>query len=272
MFSLHHLLVPVEFNEVCREALTFASTLSRRFGASLTAVHVFPMTDAVAGLGHVQPVETRCTAEFEKLLAQSGDLSVDRVCLEGDPASEIVRFAHGKKCDMILMPTRGLGPVRRFLLGSVTAKVLHDADCAVWTGIHPEALTPDGEFSIRKVCAAVDLGLQTRATLRWAGDLADAFGASLVFVHVLPHTPGPDGYDHMERIAHDELQAMVGDLGLRGELHCVAGRVPDRIAEVTSGLGCDLCVIGRGHSSGNARIGGHAYAIIRDAVCPVVSI
>ena len=34
-----------------------------------------------------------------------------------------------------MMPTHGCGPLRRFLLGSVTAKVLHDVSTAVWTGL-----------------------------------------------------------------------------------------------------------------------------------------
>ncbi len=40
------------------------------------------------------------------------------------------------------MPTHGYGPFRRFILGSVTAKVLHDADCPVWTGVHLEEAPP----------------------------------------------------------------------------------------------------------------------------------
>jgi hypothetical protein len=38
------------------------------------------------------------------------------------------------------MPTRGLWPSRRFLIGSATAKVLHDATYAVWTNPHPQEL------------------------------------------------------------------------------------------------------------------------------------
>jgi hypothetical protein len=34
---------------------------------------------------------------------------------------------------MILMPTHGYGPFRQMLLGSVTAKVLHDSKCPVLT-------------------------------------------------------------------------------------------------------------------------------------------
>ncbi len=54
------------------------------------------------------------------------------------------------------MSTRGEGAFFRFLLGSVTAKVLHEIHCPVWTGAHLEE-EPVGEFSIRNVLGSVDL-------------------------------------------------------------------------------------------------------------------
>jgi hypothetical protein len=54
----------------------------------------------------------------------------------------IVEFAHNNNITLIAMPTHGYGLFRRFLLGSVTAKVLHDADCPIWTGVHMEAAPP----------------------------------------------------------------------------------------------------------------------------------
>ena len=65
------------------------------------------------------------------------------------------------------MPTHGYGPFRRFILGSNTAKVLHDADCPVWTGVHVEEIPAFGtslpqRFSARSIWAR-------RARARWAG-------------------------------------------------------------------------------------------------------
>ena len=50
-----------------------------------------------------------------------------------------------------------LVPVRRFLLGSVTAKVLHNCGCPVWTAAHPEGEAAD-KFESRNVLCAVDFG------------------------------------------------------------------------------------------------------------------
>lgn len=45
--------------------------------------------------------------------------------LYGDIAPTIVRAASRLKCDSIIMGTRGLGPIRNLLLGSVATKVIH---------------------------------------------------------------------------------------------------------------------------------------------------
>ena len=47
--------------------------------------------------------------------------------MPGEPAREIVDFAAANQVDLVMMPTHGYGPFRQLLLGSVAAKVLHDA-------------------------------------------------------------------------------------------------------------------------------------------------
>jgi hypothetical protein len=47
-----------------------------------------------------------------------------------------VEFAANHHVDLVMMPTHGVGTFRSFLVGSVTAKVLHDANCPVWTAAH----------------------------------------------------------------------------------------------------------------------------------------
>jgi hypothetical protein len=81
---------------------------------------------------------------------------LDRVIEEGDPAHAIVDYAHKRKIDLIMMPTHGYGPFRQFLTGSVTAKVLHDARCPVWTSAHSERTSPRAAAEYRNILCAVD--------------------------------------------------------------------------------------------------------------------
>jgi nucleotide-binding universal stress UspA family protein len=49
----------------------------------------------------------------------------------GDPDKEIVRFAEDERADLIVLGSRGLGRLRRALLGSVSDSVVRHAHCPV---------------------------------------------------------------------------------------------------------------------------------------------
>ncbi|MBA2665246.1 MAG: universal stress protein [Bradymonadaceae bacterium] len=49
----------------------------------------------------------------------------------GDPAQKIVEIAAARGIDLIVIGSRGLGPVSAVLLGSVSHRVAHDAGCPV---------------------------------------------------------------------------------------------------------------------------------------------
>ena len=93
---------------------------------------------------------------------------------------------------MIVMPTRGFGPFRQMLLGSVTAKVLHDSKCPVLTGPHLEAaIHPTRWFELRRIMCAVALDWETDDALREAAELAKHLAAELIVIHVV--TPVEEG-------------------------------------------------------------------------------
>ena len=49
----------------------------------------------------------------------------------GRPGEAIVQMAQDEKADFIVMGTRGMGKIRRTILGSVSDFVLHHAHCPV---------------------------------------------------------------------------------------------------------------------------------------------
>ena len=118
------------------------------------------------------------------------------------------------------MPTHGYGPFRRFLLGSVTAKVLHDAICPVWTGPHMESAPDYSTVRFQNIVCVIDLGLHSREVLCWAGGFAREFGARLSIVHAIPSSATRlggfyfDPYELYRRqiLTHPAL-LVIGDMG-----------------------------------------------------------
>ncbi|KAK6187933.1 hypothetical protein SNE40_005852 [Patella caerulea] len=69
---------------------------------------------------------------YTKLATDAGLSSVEFIIEEGqEPWSIIVKASKDKKVDMIVMGSRGMGTIRRTLLGSVSDSVLHHSHIPV---------------------------------------------------------------------------------------------------------------------------------------------
>lgn len=290
MFSLAKLVLPVDFSDRSTGAARYARALARRFGSEITLLHVLPpphyefsalevggaMLNEMFAARSVQVRE-----ELERFLADElGQVEVRRVLLEGDPARKIIEHAHNRAADVILMPTHGYGPFRRFVLGSVTAKILHDADCPVWTGVHLEQAPPVDAIDFDHIMVALDLGPQSEKTLLWGAGLAQGYGASLRVIHVVQpcvprggEQPAGEWQKQIEERARAEVAALLARCGAEGEILIRCGDAPKVVCETAQSSHTELLVIGRGSAAGVfGRLRTNAYAIIRQSPCPVVSV
>jgi nucleotide-binding universal stress UspA family protein len=286
---LQQILVPVDFSERSLGAARYAEALNRWFGSRLYLLHVLPPPHYEFGAmevgGSVLEELFRSRAEqarndLDSFLPQELPSSfTERLLVEGDPATQIIKTAHERSCDLIVLPTHGYGPFRRFILGSVTAKVLHDADCPVWTGVHLEAASVEA-LKLEHVVAALDRGPQSERTLMWASRFATHIGARLSIVHATPNLEGqageyfdPDWRKHVDATVSEEISGMQKRLGIEAPLTLDAGDAAAVVCDLARGLKADLLVIGRGSAAGVfGRLRANAYSIIRQSSCPVVSV
>jgi len=290
MPSLAKVLLPVDFSGRIHGAARYMKALSSQFSAEATLLHVLPPPHyefsvlEVGGsvLNELYAARSKqVRLDLEALFAgEFAGLPVKRVLLEGDPAQKIVAYAHEQHSDLILMPTHGYGPFRRFILGSVTAKVLHDADCPVWTGIHLETAPPLDRIAFRNVLVAVDLTPHSAQALRWAAWFASACGARLSLIHATPSLEGrtgeyfdPEWRKHLADQARTEIAKLDAETGAQPEILVEDGDAPRVVCTAAQRLGADVLVIGRGSAAGMfGRLRTNAYAIIRQSPCPVISV
>jgi nucleotide-binding universal stress UspA family protein len=270
----------------------YAEALSIHFHCEIVLLHVvipplanFSSFEAMAYTNAddlAREIALQRTADLEAFSCTApADAAVRRVVLEGDPTQTIVEFASSENCDLIVMPTHGYGPFRRFLLGSVTAKVLHDAICPVWTGPHMERAPNYSSVHFHNIVCALDLGLHSRAVLRWAAEFARETGARLSIVHAIPSSAtrlggfyfDPDWRTQLTRTAVERIGFLRQEMGIDASVAIEAGEPPLVVTTAAEATSADLLVIGRGSTP---RAHGHlptnAYAIVRQAKCPVVTI
>jgi nucleotide-binding universal stress UspA family protein len=290
MVPLSKILLPIDFSERCLGATRYAEALATHFGSEISIVHVVePLRYSLAGLeGGIPPTvdlmeRIRSDAEYQLSAFTCeglGSFRVKRVLLEGDPARKIVGYAHDEQVNLIAIPTHGYGPFRRFILGSVAAKVLHDAECPVLTGVHMEDTPPPDSIAFRNILCAVDLGPQSRRALCWAAQAAAEFGARLVLVNAVPAIePRPgDYYDQslageIASGARQELSKLNEEMQAGAEIFVEGGDPPKVVCRAAERFRADLLVIARGSAAGiSGRLRTNAYAIIRGSPCAVVSV
>jgi nucleotide-binding universal stress UspA family protein len=178
------------------------------------------------------------------------------------------------------MPTHAHGRFRRFLLGSVTAKVLHDVECAVLTGVHRETVPLPAQVDIRRVVCAVDSDESFVPVVRGALDFSAQFKAALTVIHAVPaadETSDNRGEIELRKylfqIAEEKFARLRRAAEVDVKVALAGGSVSTVVREAALGVGADLIVIGRGHTQrALGRLRTHAYEIIRNSPCPVLSI
>lgn len=291
MALISRILAPVAFSDRCQDATRYAAALACRFHCELHLLHVF--VQPWAAYSSPEGYATPPPYDYESTVAQIKEqldgfladelrtLPVRRVLSEGDPARVIAEYACSQNCDLIVMPTHGYGPFRRFLLGSVTAKVLHDAPLPIFTGPHLEHPPALDYPRFGKILCALDLCPESHGVLEWAYRFAAEFGSEIAIVHAIPtSTTRLEGiyFDPQWRIdlaarARREIVALEDGLEMEAEVLIEIGDVPDAVRTAAQATGADLVVIGRGRPHGMlGRLRANTYGIVRESLCPVVAV
>lgn len=282
-----NILFPVDFSERSRVVAPHVKAACARFKASLTLLHLVEVPAMAYGTPEAPvvfefPVEEMKESAEKRLhdLAESEfpGMAVRTVVDEGDPGSCIAELARIWGNDLIMLPTRGQGRFRAALLGSVTAKILHDASCAVWTASHCDGAGKQ-HTDWRNIVCAIDTVPEGARLIRYATQLADS-GATIKLAHAVPVSEaGVEKYLDLEFAAFLKDQAreavagMQKEAGTNFEVLIEAGNIPETVRRVAENQRADLVLIGRGalpHFAGRLR--SHAYAIVRDMPCPVLSV
>ena len=291
MLSIHKILIPIVLPDTSRHIAQQAAWLARRFHAEIILLHVVTPLSYPAGLlesGHEVTardlhahIVQRAQKDLDQALRSELDgIAVTRVLLRGRPAHEIVTTARERNVDLIAMSTHDYGAFYPLLPGSVTAKVLHETDCPVWTGAHVEE-APAREFSIRRVLCSVELNGHSRHTVSLAAEMAAAVNATLTLVHITGSVEifGPGG-SHVDPVwkekivgfAAEEIAKLQLAVGTKAEVIIDSGKVPELLNLVAERTKADVLVIG--HIPGRSHLGdnGNGYGIIRASQIPVLSV
>jgi nucleotide-binding universal stress UspA family protein len=289
MIRFNRILFPVDLSKQSRETVPFVTTMAARFDSRLLVLHVldsqlsyYPIPAAATPAALQRDMETRENRrrEFDSFVTElCRGVSVEPRVLEGDATDQIVSCAKDNGVDLIMMPTHGFGRFRQFLLGSVTAKVLHDVACPVWTGAHMDEICSHIGRGWGRFLCAVDEDVRDASVLKWAAQFASEQGADLQVVHAvyasapLLRLESDLQHDVLFDVACVNLEKLQAVAGTKLDIRLRFGPVGDIVREAALEGQADLILIGRGAvRKGFGRLRSNAYAVIREAPCPVISL
>lgn len=132
------ILVPTDGSEFAKKAQLQAIYLAKATGAEIIALSVsenhfingISLNDEVEQLNEL--LKDRCEEdlkEFEDM--NDEEVKISSVIREGSPAKSILDVASEEDVDLIVIGSSGKSGFDRFILGSVSEKVVHTAKCPV---------------------------------------------------------------------------------------------------------------------------------------------
>jgi universal stress protein A len=144
MIALKQVLVATDFSDAADAALRYGRALAHAFGATLHVIHVVPDPLSLpwngvpegTALGALQQEWEGHARDRIAMGISDRDQAVLRVQIAvrtGEPVRQIVDYAIGHGIDLIVLGTRGRGPVAHLLLGSVAERTVRYAPCPVLT-------------------------------------------------------------------------------------------------------------------------------------------
>ncbi|MBV0900855.1 universal stress protein [Haloarcula salina] len=276
------ILVPIDDSPGSERAFEAAVTLAKQYGS---AVHVLSVVDEHG------PRTDEWDRDGDSPAAAFVDEHADAVSADGidvTPAvregvvhEEILDYADESGVDLVVMGTHGRTGVRRYLLGSVTEKVVRLSDVPV---LSVKADAEAGEVSFDDILLPTDGSSGAEAAIEPTAALASTTDAT---VHVLSAVDTRSlGIDVGSSVIIDELESVADDAvatasdrlyedGVDAVKTAVAHGIPYQvILQAIDDNDVDLVVIGTHGRTGIDRylLGSVTEKIVRTAPVPVLTV
>jgi len=136
------IFLPVVKSENNDKIISYAVILAKGSGASITAIHVLDKS-TLGGIGDVFGLRVgeyekamrkrseELLTEVQQIIEKQGIKSSVEVIGNKSVAQAIIDYARESGTDVIVIGTKGLTGVEKFVMGGVASSVIHDAHCPV---------------------------------------------------------------------------------------------------------------------------------------------
>ena len=302
-----NIVVAVDRSRHARAAIQLLQQLRWPTGAAFTFLHVLELVTITGGWQlHYHPeLWKQFTAERRKMFAQAqrflerlgtqlppGDAQPDVQVKWGLPLTGILEALKKQQADLVVVGSRGLSGVRRFLLGSVSEGVLNSAPCSVLISRGRGRGAPRERARGLRVLLAVDESEHALAAARLLRALGVPATSQVTVLHVV-EPPGDRASQLLSTTApkfREAAQALIRVTKERGRqllermkkvvthrgltIHplLVEGRPAEEIIRAAAQTHADLVILGSRGMTGlkGVFLGSVSRRVARHAPCSVL--
>ena len=292
------ILLAVDGSEEARRAARLAMTLAEGLDSELHLVHTGPMASVYAYPESViydtdlqeEVREAARRAARERLEAEAEAIGVVGKAAGthtpvGRADAEIVRVAEEVGAGLIVVGSRGLGPIRRAVMGSVSGSVVHHAHCPV---LVVRDGGRDGADLGGPIVLAVDGSEESKLAAQAATEISAASGSPVHVIYVMPtaarlyghHSYSEDVKKSLleearagaRRFLDERAESVRSAGGTVAQTYLGMGRPDEEIVELAEEIGAGMVVVGSRGLGGirRALVGSVSDSVVRHAHCPVL--
>jgi len=296
VLHIRRIVCPVDFSPISKRALDHAAVIARWYEAELVVLHVVPFMPTLFGFPAAVNTAAVAAADADAVIpeltrfveqAEAAVSATETIVRSGSPAAEILRYAAESEADLLVLGTHGRTGFERFMVGSVTEKVLRKAPCPVLSvPPHCEG-QPERPVFGRILCGA-DFSEASDHASGYALSLAQEANGQLTLLHVVDWMPDknlakypafdPAAYrEVVMREARRQLEALVPEEArnwCEPDLRISCGKPYREILRIAAEDQADLIVLGT-HGRGpidRMLFGSTTQHVVRQALCPVLTV
>ena len=230
------IMCAIDFSDFTNIILTYGKSMASEFGSTLCLCHIVSETLMVTSLGHAyyayddtESNQIQHAQDRLEEMAREFDIDCEIIVSSGHAADGINETAKENNIDLVIAATHGGSGIKRFLVGSVTDRLVKVLTCPLLV-LHAQGdnlVSPVKEhIKLERILVGCDFSPDSTLAFSYALSLAQEFQTQLYLAHVVrpteqPHLTASDymeiqggDYTNLARSEYLDLQAKAA----KGEL------------------------------------------------------
>jgi len=222
------ILCAIDFSDFSDTVLDYGKSLASELGSTLYLCHILSGTLMISSLGHsyveypdIEAERAKSATDKLEKMAEQLDIKCEIIVSTGHVPDEINKIAGKNNIDLVIAATHGGSGIKRFLIGSVTDRLVKILQCPLLVLFAQQknaGSVVEKQLKFERILVGCDFSPDSQLAFDHALSLAQEFQTQLHLAHVIrpmeqielhaaDHIPlQEDGYTNWSRPEYLELQ------------------------------------------------------------------